>query len=139
MADAPDEMCAVPGTPDDAPETEHVVSQFIQIVGSLLVLAGFAAAQRGILDPKSRIYLLLNLAGSAILAVEAFLGGQWGFLLLEGVWAAVSAVGLVAVLRTSGQRDARRGRSHDGRHALNRRQHPPRPDRPPPLWLDQRP
>jgi len=103
MADAPDEMCAVPGTPDDAPETEHVVSQFVQIFGSLLVLAGFAAAQRGILDPKSRIYLLLNLAGSAILAVEAFLGRQWGFLLLEGVWAAVSAVGLVAVLRTSGQ------------------------------------
>jgi hypothetical protein len=100
MADAPDEMCALPGTQDDAPETEHVVSQFIQIVGSLLVLAGFAAAQRGILDPKSRIYLLLNLAGSAILAVEAFLGGLWGFLLLEGVWAAVSAGSLVAVLRS---------------------------------------
>jgi hypothetical protein len=83
-----------------------VLGQVVQIVGSLLVLAGFALAQRGVLDPKSRIYLLLNLVGSAILAVDAALGRQWGFLLLEGVWAIVSAVALVGVLR---QRPAVRG------------------------------
>jgi hypothetical protein len=83
-----------------------VLGQVVQIVGSLLVLAGFALAQRGVLDPKSRIYLVLNLVGSAILAVDAALGRQWGFLLLEGVWAIVSAVALVGVLR---QRPAVRG------------------------------
>jgi hypothetical protein len=83
-----------------------VLGQVVQIVGSLLVLAGFALAQRGVLDPKSRIYLVLNLVGSAILAVDAALGRQWGFLLLEGVWAIVSAVSLVGVLR---QRSAVRG------------------------------
>lgn len=51
----------------------------------MLVLAGFAAAQRGLLDQKSRRYLVLNLIGSGILAVDAVVEQQWGFLLLEGV------------------------------------------------------
>jgi hypothetical protein len=66
----------------------------IQMAGALLVLAGFALAQAGRLDSASRSYLLLNLAGSAVLAVDAYLGAQWGFLLLEAAWAAVSAHGL---------------------------------------------
>lgn len=74
------------------------MTQLIQVVGSLLVLAGFALAQRGVLDLKSVRYLTLNLIGSAILAVEAVIERQWGLLLLEGVWAIVSAISLVTVL-----------------------------------------
>lgn len=76
------------------------MSQLIQITGSLLVLAGFAMAQRGILHQKSFSYLILNLVGSAVLAVEAVLEQQWGFLLLEGVWAIVSAFSLAGELRS---------------------------------------
>lgn len=71
----------------------------IQIVGSLLVLTGFALAQWGLLNPKSKRYLVLNIVGSAILAVDAFVHEQWGFLLLEGVWAIVSLISVIAVLR----------------------------------------
>jgi hypothetical protein len=52
-----------------------------------------------LLDQSSRLYLVLNLVGSAILAVLAWYEEQLGFLLLEGVWALVSAWGLLQVLR----------------------------------------
>lgn len=42
---------------------------------------------------------MLNLVGSAILAVLAWYEEQFGFLLLEGVWALVSAWSLAKVLR----------------------------------------
>jgi hypothetical protein len=71
----------------------------IQITGSLLVLAGFALAQWGVLDQKSLWYLILNAIGSTVLAINAIFEQQWGFLLLEGVWAIVSAVSLALVLR----------------------------------------
>jgi hypothetical protein len=46
------------------------------------------------MDQHSRVYLALNLAGSLILAVLAWAERQWGFLLLESVWAIVSLWGL---------------------------------------------
>jgi len=76
------------------------VDQVIQIVGALLILAAFTAVQMERMRPDSRPYLALNLAGSAILAVLAVIGQQWGFVLLEGVWAIVSAWGLLAALRS---------------------------------------
>ena len=75
------------------------MGQTVQIIGSLLVLAAFAAAQRGWLNQRSKIYLVLNLAGSSVLSVEAVLEKQLGFLLLEGVWAVFSAAGLIALVR----------------------------------------
>ena len=73
--------------------------QLIQVAGSLLILAGFAAAQAGRLSIDSPRYLVLNFVGSAILAALAWTDQQWGFLLLEGVWALVSAVALVTRVR----------------------------------------
>ena len=71
------------------------MAQVIQVLGSLLILIAFGAAQRGSLAPTSRVYLGLNLAGSAVLAVLAARDQQWGFLLLEGCWALVSGAGLI--------------------------------------------
>jgi hypothetical protein len=70
------------------------VDQVIQIVGALLILTAFAAVQLERMRPDSRLYLTLNLFGSVILAVLALLASQWGFVLLEGVWALFSGWGL---------------------------------------------
>jgi len=78
---------------------EFVMGTLVQILGSLFVLAGFAAAQLNVVDQKSVGYLAVNLIGSAVLAGDALLGQQWGFLLLEGVWALVSAAALIGVVR----------------------------------------
>jgi hypothetical protein len=71
----------------------------LELGGAVSILAAFTLGQLRLLDQHSLPYLILNLAGSAVLAVIAFVDERWGFLLLEGVWAIVSAVSLAGVLR----------------------------------------
>jgi hypothetical protein len=71
------------------------MADVLQLVGALLILVPFAAVQLGRSSPTSVSYLALNLVGSALLGVLALADSQWGFLLLETVWALVSAWGLV--------------------------------------------
>jgi hypothetical protein len=74
------------------------MAQVIQIIGALIILGAFAYNQLGELPTDSRLYLLLNLVGSVILAILAIVEGQIGFILLETVWAAVSAWSLFVIL-----------------------------------------
>ena len=62
----------------------------LQIAGALLVLAAFALLQFRRLDSRSLVYLGLNVVGAGSVAVAAAAEHQWGFLLLESVWAAVA-------------------------------------------------
>ncbi|WP_169952678.1 hypothetical protein [Microbispora sp. H11081] len=75
------------------------MDQVLQIAGAILILGAFLLSQMNVLDNRSKIYLVLNLAGSAVLAVLAYVDDDWGFLLLEGVWALVSGAGLLRALR----------------------------------------
>ena len=77
------------------------MDQIVQVFGSLLILAGFVAAQRGWLSMESRLYLVLNLVGASVLAVLAAHERQYGFLLLEFSWAVVAGYSLA---RRSGER-----------------------------------
>jgi hypothetical protein len=74
----------------------------LQILGALLVLAPFAAHQLEYVQSNSRPYLWPNLVGAALLAALAIVGRQWGFLLLEAVWALVAARTLIAKRRSQG-------------------------------------
>jgi hypothetical protein len=79
--------------------------QVISVCGALLILAAYAANQFGFVGPERFSYTLLNLAGSAILAIIAVVEQQWGFLLLEGVWALLSAWALVQLLASGPRRN----------------------------------
>ena len=78
------------------------MAQLAQVAGALLILAAYALAQFGLLNQRSYWYIGLNLVGATALAILAWYEEQWGFLLLEGVWAVVSAWGLVARMRGRG-------------------------------------
>lgn len=71
------------------------MGQVIQLVGAFLVLGGFIGSQRFGLSTSSVWYLVTNAAGSAILATVATSNRDYGFLLLNVVWAGVAVVGLV--------------------------------------------
>ena len=73
--------------------------QVISLIGSMVILAAFAAGQFNRLEQTSVLYIVMNLVGSAVLTVVAVIERQWGFLLLEGVWALISLWSLVKVLR----------------------------------------
>lgn len=85
---------------------------YVQVAGSLLILVPFVLAQLGRTTPSSARYLLLNLVGSTVLAIDAALGRQWGFLLLEGVWAVVSLISLVRLNRPRAAPPRRARRRH---------------------------
>ena len=73
--------------------------QILGVAGALLILIPFAGSQVGRLSATSLLYQLMNLSGAAILTVVAVVERQYGFILLEGVWACMSAIGLRRVLK----------------------------------------
>jgi len=70
----------------------------VELVGAVVILSAFVLAQVGRLPTDSLAYLVLNLAGAGTLAVVALIDGDVGYVLLEGVWSAVSAVALARLL-----------------------------------------
>jgi hypothetical protein len=73
--------------------------QLVQVGGALFILAAYVLGQLGRLDPTTMLYQVLNLVGSTILTILAVFERQWGFFLLEFVWAIVSCGALVNLLR----------------------------------------
>jgi hypothetical protein len=76
-----------------------VIELLFEVLGAVMILAAFALAQFRGLDRHGSPYLTLNFVGAAILAVVAAAHRQWGFLLLQSVWALVALWGLLDVTR----------------------------------------
>ena len=64
--------------------------QLISVLGAVLVLTGYAALQRGRLQPEDRAFNLLNFVGSSLLTWVAIVDQRWGFIVLESLWALIS-------------------------------------------------
>lgn len=73
--------------------------QLISVAGALLILVPFAGSQLGRLSPHSLAYQVMNLVGAASLTTVAVIEVQYGFILLEGIWTIMSAIGLWNVLQ----------------------------------------
>jgi hypothetical protein len=84
------------------------MSEVLQWAGAVLVLAAFVLSQWGVWTVRSYRYLTFNFLGGGGLAASAVLSHQWGFLLLEGVWALVAGRGLAVRMRHRGAEDAAR-------------------------------
>lgn len=74
--------------------------QAASLCGAILILVAYAAHQAGRLGRDVVSYHLLNAIGAGLLLVVAVAARQFGFILLEGVWTAISVVALWRNLRT---------------------------------------
>jgi hypothetical protein len=108
------------------------MDQVAQIIGAMLILSAYIASQQNRMRLDSVQFLGLNTAGAAILAVVAAVDRDMGFLLLEGVWAWVSARGLRRALKL--ERQGKQAKSGKGKGPSTRSGRPPhRRNRPNPL------
>jgi hypothetical protein len=66
------------------------------LVGVLLILAAYAAAALGRLDPKRAPSLLANLIGASLILVSLLLGAfNLASTVVEAAWALIALAGLV--------------------------------------------
>ncbi len=78
------------------------MTQAVSVVGALCVLAAYMAIQSQRVDAENRVYLFLNLVGSIALGAAAVVMFNLGVILLNVVWALVSARALVITRRRTG-------------------------------------
>jgi hypothetical protein len=73
--------------------------QLLAVAGAVLILFAYLAHQLRKMSIDNVWYQLLNFIGGCCLTATAVAGRQYGFILMEGSWAVISAWGFVSVLR----------------------------------------
>ena len=76
--------------------------QIISVIGAVLILVAYGGLQLHRLQADTISFQLLNLFSGIFLCMTAVALRQYGFILVEGLWAVLSVVGLwrVFTLRT---------------------------------------
>jgi uncharacterized membrane protein len=75
--------------------------QIASLVGAALILLAYGAHQAGRMGRDSRAYHVINAVGAGLLLVVAVQTRQAGFVILEGVWTAISVWALLRLRRGS--------------------------------------
>ena len=81
---------------------------FAEILGTAgvsMILVGFTLNLFGIMQRRSYKYVLLNLVGGALACTASILIEFFPFVILEGTWTVVAAVGLANLLRSRNLRE----------------------------------
>ena len=73
--------------------------QVASILGAAMILCAYAAHQAGRMGRDSLVYHAVNAVGGALLLIVALWARQAGFVILEGVWTAISLTALIRLLR----------------------------------------
>lgn len=73
--------------------------QVISFIAAMVILVAYVGHQTRRMDPSGVAYNVMNAAGSGVLTYVAFHPFSVGFVVLEGVWAIVSAYAIIRAVR----------------------------------------
>ncbi|HXB05934.1 MAG TPA: hypothetical protein VNW04_02430 [Puia sp.] len=75
------------------------ITDWTGATGVTLLLVAFFLNLVGRLPREGATYLLLNVVGAGLACLASVMLRYWPFIILEGCWTLVSAIGLVARLK----------------------------------------
>ena len=71
------------------------MEQLVSVAGARLILGAYTLHQFGLMDRAHAADIWMNFVGGLVLTMIAWRAELWGFVLLEGAWAAVSLAPLI--------------------------------------------
>ncbi|GAB5482642.1 MAG: hypothetical protein Pars92KO_23990 [Parasphingorhabdus sp.] len=80
---------------------DFAIADIIGSIGVALLLAAFGLNLNGTLNQNQITYLIMNFLGAGLATLASWMIDYMPFVLLEGTWCLVSAVGLISTLRPS--------------------------------------